>query len=172
MINSPDNCQQLIPRGTVVLLRFRKYTAEVFDDFFFLVLHLWQYGTYSDVFASVSKMNIPDDWGYDRIGLEHSAFFNLLKAASHSAVLVKWDETSNPSVCAEEQQYQQTRWQCQETPDFVLISWSWPIVNCTDLRFLSFDPVCWNSIPQEFYFFLEKETFLQIQHQVCHLHST
>ena len=40
MFNSPDNRQQLLPRSTVVLLGFRKYAAEVLDDFFFLVLHL------------------------------------------------------------------------------------------------------------------------------------
>ena len=40
MFNSPDNLQQLLPRSTVVLFGFRKYAAEVLDDFFFLVLHL------------------------------------------------------------------------------------------------------------------------------------
>ena len=40
VFNSPDNRQQLLPRSTVVLLGFRKHTAEVLDDFFFLVLPL------------------------------------------------------------------------------------------------------------------------------------
>ena len=35
MFNSPDNCQQLLPRGTVVLFGFGKYAAEVLDDSFF-----------------------------------------------------------------------------------------------------------------------------------------
>ena len=40
MFNSHDDRQQLLSCSIIVLLRFRKCTAEVFDDFFFFVLHL------------------------------------------------------------------------------------------------------------------------------------
>ena len=40
VFNSPDNRQQLLLCSTVVFLGFRTYAAEVFNDFFFLVLYL------------------------------------------------------------------------------------------------------------------------------------
>ena len=65
VFNRPDSRQLLLPRSTIVLLGFRKYPAEVLNDFLFLVLDLWQCTTPTPMLlASVIKMNIPDDWGY------------------------------------------------------------------------------------------------------------
>ena len=49
VFNSSDNDQKFLPCSTVVLFGFRQYAAEILDDFFLLVLHLWQYGTYYNI---------------------------------------------------------------------------------------------------------------------------